>query len=140
MPDIPNIFRALNKLSAKKVVLVGPWEEEFMESTTKVSLQRAGFDVLKVKGLGIRATNIEATKQPPYVPYRLAKQAFEEAPDADAIFIQCPAWPVVEIIQTLERDVGKPVVSVITAVISAALSAMHIREPITGYGRLLEIP
>ncbi len=132
------IYHALHKLSAKKLVLVGPWKEELMERTTKMSLEKAGFEILNVKGLGLR-TNMEAARQPPYAPYRLAKQAFEEARDAEAIFIQCPAWRVVETIETLEKDVGKPVVSVITAVVSAGLAAMNIREPVKGYGRLLEI-
>jgi len=78
-------------------------------------------------------------KLPPYASYRLAKQAFLEFPETDAIWISCPLWPTVRNIERLEYDTGKPVVTSVTANIWAAYREMHIKEPTKGYGKLLEL-
>ena len=130
-------FDALRALSAKKIVIVTPFEEARNEERKRI-FESAGFDVLNMKGLGIQR-RVELRKQPPYASYRLAKQAFLEAPEADAIFIACPEWPTVGNIEKLEHDVLKPVVCSVTSLVWAALRALHIKEPIKGYGRLLQL-
>ena len=95
------------------------------------------FEVLDIKGLGIgRKTDTE--KVPHYTSYRLARQAYEEAPEADVIYISCPLWPTVRHIEKLESDTGVPVVADVAAVIWAALRAMHLKIPVNEFGRLLE--
>ena len=45
----------------------------------------------------------------------------------------------IDIIETLEQDLGKPVVASTSAQIWGALNLMNIPGPIKGYGRLLEM-
>jgi len=128
---------ALKWLSAKRIVIATPYEDKRNEERRKLC-EKLGFEVLNIRGLGL-AHPIEFMKQPPYATYRLAKQAFLEAPDCDAIWISCPVWGTVRNIEKLEHDVGKPVVTAITSVVWTALRAMQIKEPIKGYGKLLEM-
>ena len=135
--DLDTHFDALRALSAKKIVIATPYEDARNEERKKLC-ESVGFKVLNIKGLGIQR-RVDLERQAPYASYRLAKQAFLEAPEADAIYISCPEWPTVKHIERLENDTGKPVVSHATGIIWAALRTMHIKEPVKGYGRLLEL-
>ena len=130
-------INALRAFSAKKIVLVSPFEVERNEEEKKF-LEKIGFDVINTKGAGCHYNN-ETSKLPPYTSYRLAKEAFREAPGADAILIECPGWEVLSNIDALEKDIGKPVISAIAADLWAPLTALNIKEPIRGYGKLLEM-
>ncbi|MFC2039625.1 hypothetical protein ACFLTW_00395 [Chloroflexota bacterium] len=135
--DITALTSALDKLAAKKIVIATPYENERNEEHKKY-LEKRGIDVLNMKGLGLRNT-VDITKQPPYASYRLAREAFRETPQADAIWIGCPAWPVLSNVDILERDLGVPVITDVTYFLWAALTALNIKSPIKGYGKLLEI-
>lgn len=133
---IDGLISALKKLSAKKIVMATPYQEETNEKHKRF-LEEQGFNVLHMKGLGL-GSNCEITKQPPYASYRLAREAFREAPQADAVWIGCPAWPVLSNVATLENDIGKPVISDLTYLLFQALTELGIKGPIKGYGKLLE--
>jgi maleate isomerase len=49
----------------------------------------------------------------------------------------CNKWRVVSIIERIEKDHGKPVVSNTQAWVWEALRLMNMATPIPGYGRLL---
>ncbi len=135
--DLEAGFDALNFLSAKKIVFVSP-TTEVRHAEMKRVFEGAGFEVVNNKSAGFER-RVEFGKQPPYASYRLARQAFLEAPEADAVWILCPEWPTVGNIQKLELEIGKPVVTTTTSIVWAALRIMHINEPIKGYGKLLEL-
>ncbi len=128
---------ALRILSAQKIVIVTPYEEARTEERKKLC-EKAGFQVLNTKSLGLQR-RVEIQQLSPYTPYKQAKQAILEAPTADAVYISCPEWPTVSIIEKLEQDTGKAVVTPVGAETRACLRAIHIKEPIKGYGRLLEL-
>ncbi len=134
--DLEAHLGALNTLAAKKIVIATPYTEARTEERKKLC-ESAGFEVLSTKSLGL-VSRVEIQELPPYVSYKLAKQAFLEAPNADAIYISCPEWPTIENVGKLEQDTGKPVVYPVGAEVRALLQAMHIKEPIKGYGSLLE--
>ena len=126
---------ALRHMGLKKVVVATPYPDNL---TKRVSdfLTASGFQVLKAEGLGIEL-NSELANQPDHAPYKIAKKVYFSAPEADGIFIPCPRWPTINIIDLLERETGKPVLSSILCVIWYALYRLHIREDIQGYGSLL---
>ena len=131
------VAEALNRLSAKKVIMVTPYEQENNERH-KRQLEKLGFDVVNVKSLGLKR-NLDITKQPSYASYRLTMEAFRETPEADAVWIACPVWPVLSNVAILEKDIGIPVITDATNCLSAALVALGIKGPIKGYGKLLEM-
>lgn len=67
--------------------------------------------------------------------YTLGRQA--DVPNAEAILISGTGLPTVGIVERLERDLGKPVVTSQTATLWYALRALGIKDPVRGYGRLL---
>ena len=135
--DLKAAIDALNCLGAKKIVLVSPYEEARNEERKKL-LESLGFTVLNMKGLGLQR-RIDIEKLPPYASYRLSRQAVFESPDADAIYISCPEWPIVRNIQKIEQDTGKSVIAPKPAILWAALKVLHIKESIKGFGKLLEL-
>ncbi len=129
---------ALKKLSIKKLAIATPHEEE-TNKLLKNFFEQAGFTVLKIRGLGIRG-GANVAKVPSFEVYRLAKNVFLEAPGAEGIFIASPRWPTIGNIDKLEKDLGVPVVTATTAMIWKTFDHLRIKEPIKGYGKLLEMP
>jgi len=69
--------------------------------------------------------------------YETSQRALQRAPDVDGLYISCPQWPVIDHIETLERESGKPVVTHLSAIMWGALSRIGVRAPLSGYGKLL---
>jgi maleate isomerase len=126
---------AMRYLRMKTIVIATPFREEVNQRSASW-YQKAGFEVLKIKGLGIEK-NSEIARLPFYAPYQLAKEIFLENPGADGIYIACPRWGTIEVIEKLEQDVGVPVVTSSQATIWMALRKANVRESIQGYGRLM---
>ncbi len=103
-------------------------------------LAGAGFEMLCVvspEGYDYR----EVQNIPSVAVYRTAKKAFLAHPDADGICILASIMRTGDMIQTIEDDLGLPVVSALTARCWQIQKHLHIRSPLAGYGRLLrELP
>ncbi len=129
-------MEALKKLGIKKVVVATPHEEELNQRMKKF-LEASGFEVLKIEGYGIRK-NSQISDLPEHASYKIAKKLYEKAPDADGIFVRCPRWPTIGDVALLESEIGKPVITSCQSYIWYALEVAHVKEKITGYGRLME--
>ena len=134
--DMAAVLAALEKLSIKKLVVATPYPAPTNDAL-KLYLEAYGFEVLCIKGMGLSLAEV-ITVPTLHSAYQMARQAFCEAPNADGVFISCPQWPVVNNIAPLERDLKKPVVAQLQARVWMALSTLNIRQPIGGFGRLLE--
>jgi maleate isomerase len=128
-------MEALKTMGIKKVVVATPHEDE-LNQRMKRFLEASGFEVLKIEGYGIRK-NSQLSEMPVHASYKIAKRLYEQAPQADGAFIPCPRWPTIGDVELLEREIGKPVVTSCQAYIWYALKLIHIKEPITGFGRLM---
>ncbi len=136
--DVTAPMDALNKLGAKNIVLATPYKDIRNEERKRL-LESCGFNVVAMKGLGIERV-ADFRNLPPYASYRVVKEVMGEVPDTDtidAIYVSCGGWEVVRNIEAIERDFSKPVVSCIQSRAWAALSALHIGEPIVSYGKLM---
>lgn len=130
------VILALRKLNAKKLAVATPYTNE-RNAERKKFLEKSGFDVLSIKGLQIKNVG-EISCLPISASYKLAREAFVEAQDAEAIYISCSSFPAVMNIERLENDTGLPVVTNIQAQIWWALNAIGIKDAIKGYGRLFD--
>jgi len=90
-----------------------------------------------MRGAGLER-NVDFARQPSWVSYQLAREVVREAPEVDGVYIACPRWPVVDIVQALEADTGKPVVAAAAAMMWGALQLLGIGDPPPGFGRLME--
>ncbi len=128
---------ALRRLGAQKIVIASPFAED-QNLLLKKFLEDSGFTVVGVKGLGLPVIDIGA--MPAYASYQLAKDAFRDAPHAEAIYMPCAQMPTFRNIAPLEVDLGIPVVTSFQAMLWYVFDMLQIRDPIDGYGRLFHTP
>jgi maleate cis-trans isomerase len=126
---------ALRTLGIKKLVVATPHEDELNQRMKKF-LEQSGFTVLKIEGYGIRK-NSQIADLHEHAAYKIAKRLYEQAPEADGVFVPCPRWPTIGDVALLESEIGKPVVTSCQSYIWHALKMAHVKENITGYGQLM---
>ncbi|MFQ5711870.1 MAG: aspartate/glutamate racemase family protein [Candidatus Geothermarchaeales archaeon] len=127
------VLDAFKTLDLKRVAVASPYTTEVNEKV-KEFLEGNGYSVTEIKGL----EHFDITligKEPVTTSYRLAKEV--DTPDADAVFISCTDFRTIEVLEKLERDLGKPIVSSNQASMWAALRKVGIKEHLEGYGSLL---
>ncbi|MFX0198709.1 MAG: aspartate/glutamate racemase family protein [Candidatus Hodarchaeota archaeon] len=129
------VINALKEMGINKVAVATPYTDE-VNQRVRSFLEGNGFQVLNLKGLGIVDT-VERSELPPIAAYRLAREIYNSNSEVDGIFISCTNFRNIEIIESLERDLSKPVVTSLQATVWAALRKVGIHEPISGYGKLL---
>ena len=135
--DITGVMEAFRALSLRRLVMATPFEDDMNERIKKF-LAAAGFEIVHMKGLGIRK-NVDIRKLPVPTEYTFARQVARESPiEPDGIYIPCGGWGTVHNIRRLEEDLGKPVITWFQVMIWWALRQAGVRAPISGYGRLLE--
>lgn len=69
--------------------------------------------------------------------YKAARIVAQHCPDADCIVLAGGGVSTLDIVQPLEEDLGKPVISVLHALFWDVLHRLGIHAPIHGYGSLL---
>ncbi|MFQ6042036.1 MAG: maleate cis-trans isomerase, partial [Candidatus Poribacteria bacterium] len=128
------VVEALRTLNLTKIVVATPYPDD-MNSLERKFLATNGFDVLDIDGLGIvDAWSIGAVT--PEETYEFAMKIF--CPDADGMFISCTNLRTIEVIERLEKETGKPVVTSNQATFWACLKAIGYTGTIQGYGTLFE--
>jgi maleate isomerase len=125
------ILAALEHLGVKKLGLGTPYPES-ISALGRAYWEAAGLQVVGYKRLtGVENIYDETEER----AYRLAREA--DAPGADAVLLSGTGLPTVGVLELVERDLGKPVLSSNQASLWRALRMAGVREPITGFGRLL---
>lgn len=127
---------AFRHLKAERISVASPFEEPNNRKIKKF-LEDSGFAVANIHGLGIRS-NLDIARLPDYAPYQLARKTVLENPDTDAIYIPCSQWSPSFCVDQLEKDFGIPVVTSNLSMIWFVFTALKLRGPIKGFGRLLE--
>jgi len=125
------VLAALRHLGVKRLALGTPYPESISRQG-KAYWEAAGFEIAGYHRLE-NVTDIYAENEER--AYQLARCA--DAPEADAVLLSGTGLPTVAVLETLERDLGKPVVSSNQASLWQALRVAGVRESIAGYGRLL---
>ena len=125
------ILAALEHLGVKRLALGTPYPES-ISAMGRAYWEAAGLTVVGYARL-IGVTNIYDESEER--AYRLARQA--DVPDADAVLLSGTGLPTIGVLELLERDLGKPVVSSNQALLWRALRMAGVREPVPGFGRLL---
>jgi maleate isomerase len=125
------IFAALQHLGVKKLALGTPYPES-ISALGRAYWEAAGLKVVGHARLaGVENIYDESEER----AYRLARQA--DVPEADAVLLSGTGLPTVGVLELLERDLGKPVISSNQASLWRALRIAGVREPVAGFGRLL---
>jgi len=129
------VIESFHAVNAKKIAVATPYIEE-LDQREKSFIEDSGLEVTSIKGLGVlEAHNMQGVR--PDQMYRIVKEVFTK--DADTIFISCTGISVIDIIETLEKDFKRPVITSNQATMWAALRKIGVREPIDGLGRLFKL-
>jgi maleate isomerase len=137
--DIPLVITseavvdALRVLDARKIVLLTPYVQDTNDREVRF-LNHRGITVLRERGLGIRS-GLEMAAVEPEQWYREAIAMRD--PAAEAYFLSCTTVRSTDVIEELERELGRPVITSNQAMVWSALRSCDIADAIPGYGRLL---
>ncbi|HEV8344271.1 MAG TPA: hypothetical protein VGR30_18110 [Candidatus Binatia bacterium] len=126
------IAEALKHLGVKKLVLLSPYVKTTNEHEVRY-LGEAGFEVIHELGLGLKGSDeyIAVT------PQQWRDIAWENRrPDADGYLLSCTNTRMIEVIEELERRLGKPVITSNQATLWACLKKLRWTASPAGLGRL----
>lgn len=127
------LIEALRSLGARQIVLVTPYVAPIVDSEAAFLRQR-GFVVLAAIGAGIDSNWDMAQCEPEtWRDYTLAHR--DDA--ADAYVLSCTAIRSAEIIEALESELRRPVLTSNQAIAWCAARRVGVATPVAGYGALL---
>ena len=128
-----SIIMGLELLGAKKLAVASPYTTEIDDAEHRF-FSAAGFEVVSSAHLGISDAFGLADPTPEDI-IALARRAWSD--EADALLITCLNLRSHEVIDRLERELGKPVVTSTQATFWQLLRSAGIGDRLSGYGRLL---
>jgi maleate isomerase len=107
------IRRAFDALGARRIVLITPYDQRTTDHEVEF-LQEAGYQVLQAKGFALDGS--DAYCATPASVWRDRVRAAAR-PDADAYLVSCANISVFSVIEELERELDRPVVTSNQAVV-----------------------
>jgi maleate cis-trans isomerase len=133
----PSAVAALRFFGAKKLSVASPYPQ-WNNAKLRAYLEAMGFEVFNVDGepVAAKAGPQGINDQDPESVIAFASRVCR--PEAQALFCSCTAWRALEAVEALEKRTGKPVVTSNQATIWAAFRTIGMRQPIHGFGTLLE--
>jgi len=126
--------KAARKLACKNVVIAHPYGAR-EDARLITDAERYGCKVLGATGFG-KVIN-QFGRIPASAALDMGRALMRAHPEADAIFLPSPHWPVIEAIDPLEREFGVSVMAASQACVWDALRLAGVNDRIEGYGRLL---
>jgi maleate isomerase len=127
-------MEALRALSVRRVGLVNPYPAELNDAVVAF-MNRHGFEVTAVVSLGADFTRIGDVSEADV--YAAAKRAVQQSPGLEGLYLPCPQFPALDVINAIETDFKIPAVGHLTSELWMALRTLNIRNPITGFGKLM---
>jgi len=138
--DIGACVAAMQNLRMESVVMLTPFDEAMHRQLTDY-VANAGIEVVATRSLwpsdeSSMSRRYGVSTMPLSEPYRAAKELFRSTQNADGIWITGALMPSVAIIDSLEQDLGVPVVSSMQAMMWAGLALARVKASVPGYGQL----
>ena len=130
---------AFDTLRVKKIAVATPYTGEINRSE-KEGLEKQGYQVTKILGFHERMGPEELKNEmigrlSPEIAYEMGQKVTGK--ENEAIFLSCTNFRTLEVIQKLEDETGKPVVSSNQATLWYALRRLGLQDRVKGCGRLL---
>ena len=124
---------SMRELGISRLVVATPYAQE-LDQAEEVFLERAGFRVVRMAGLGIADGRKYADVTPAQI-FDFAMKSWN--PSADGMFLSCMNWQALLVADRLESVIGRPVVTSHSATLWKALELAKAKISIEGCGRLL---
>jgi maleate isomerase len=130
------MVEGLRAMGIRRVTVATPYLDVVNEREEDF-LNKSGFEVVACKGL--QKSGPAVREQTPEQVYELVKSI--DTAQSDGVFISCADFRAMEVIETLEKELGKPVVTGNQSTLWALLKMISYPGNVKGYGRLLaEMP
>lgn len=129
------LLAALGAVGARRVAVATPYVDELNDLEVRF-LEAQGFEVAAMRGLGI-ASDPDIARVPYTRTRELVLDAVAAAGDADTVFISCTNLPTLALLDTLEQELRRPVISSVSVTVWHALELAGVRPSTTGAGSLL---
>ena len=129
-------IEALRALGIRRLVGMTYFKDDLNPKFAKF-FEEAGFEVAAMRG-GVNVPFSDLGQIPSDEIYSSAKKIFLEAGGGDCLYLLGAGWDCLPAIAPLERDLRTTVVTNVPADVWATQKRLHIRQPIKGFGRLLE--
>ena len=130
---VTSVVSALRALDVRKVAMGTAYTDDINEME-RVFLEAHGFDCLSAEGLSLM-TDTEMNRVT--LDSLLDFAAHVDRPDAEAVFLSCGALRSVEILETAEARLGKPVICSNQASLWECLRLARVQDRVAGFGSLL---
>jgi maleate isomerase len=128
------VAEGLRHFGVRKMAVVTPYPQEVNDK------EMAFFRELGFEPVGLESFLQHDSLKIPLIPqeetYRLARLA--NRPEAEGVFISCTNLPTADIIDRLEQELGKPVITSNQASMWLSLRSMGVDDPVHGAGQLLQ--
>lgn len=128
-----SLTAAFEALNARRLVFISETKQAGHDKKVAF-LKEAGYDIVADKAVGLEGTD-EYCVMPPQLWFDEAVALRRD--EADAYFISCANISSIEVIDALERRLGKPVVTSNQAALWCALRAAGLDDDIPGLGALM---
>jgi maleate isomerase len=125
---------ALAHMAARRIVVASPYPEHHNRALSTY-LGEHGFELLRVEGLDVPFKQLQSVT--PADIHRFAADVLARAAQCDALYLPCPQWQAAQVVDSLERESGIPVIAYSHATFFAAFRALGLADPVRGHGRLL---
>ena len=129
------VIKALNKLDIKKIAIFTPYSKKLNDEVVNY-FSNEGFKITSNSYLDIKA-DYDIGKVDQEFLYNTLSNI--EIKDAEALFISCTALPVLNIIERLEKKLGKPVITSNQSLIWDTLESIGMNKDIQGFGKLFSL-
>jgi maleate isomerase len=130
------LTEALRALKIKRMVVATYSTDEVKQQKVARYFNDAGFEVLGMDGISVPFAEVGRLSYKEV--YAFTKKLYLKHQDAQGILMIGSGWRVLEVIQLLEQDLQVPVVHPVPARVWAIQKRLYVRQPVKGYGRLLE--
>jgi maleate cis-trans isomerase len=119
----------------RRVVMASPFPED-QDARLSRFLAHDGIEVVAHRCLGYNNSKV-IWELSPETGYELVSSLLRDNPDVDGVYMPCNKWRTISVIEKIEKEFGKPVVTNTQAWVLEALRDIGIAKPIPGFGRLL---
>jgi maleate isomerase len=127
------IKRALRTMNIKRLAVITPYTDD-VNAKLKAYFEAAGFEIVSFHGMQLQY-DAEMIRVSPEYLIELSKA--HDTPDADALLLSCSALRSIEVIETLEEQLQKPVFCSNQALMWDCLRKLGLDDKVPGLGRLL---
>ena len=130
---ITSAIKAFKEMNVKKIALFTPYPES-VNKTILEYFNRKNINIISFSTFNIDLDEEIASVDAKHLSETLIKLDMD---NSDALFVSCTALPVLEILEEVEKKIGKIVFSSNQTLIWDTLRSVGYKTPIQGYGKLL---